>query len=204
MQFYVQPYDRKRRAKPETLELGRAAAQKAVSLDPSFSTARATLGSALVWAREYDAALTELRRALMLNPNDATTIGLYADALSRAGLHREAMVAFEEAAQLDPFPSPIALALKARAHILLRDFEPALVLARSSVEISPSFLPGLIVLAIAAIGLGREREARNASKRLLAAVPYFSAASHMALIGYRNSADAELLAGHLRRAGLPN
>ena len=159
--------------------MGRAAAQKAVALDPSFSTARATLGSALVWTREYDAALAELRGALELNPTDTTTLGLYADALTRAGMHREAMVAFELAAQLDPFPSPIALALKARAHILLGDFEPALALARASVEISERFMPGLIVLAIAAVGLGRESEARNAATRLLAAAPYFSATGHM-------------------------
>ena len=203
LQFYIQPFDLAQWRQPNTLDASHAAAHRAVALDPGFSTARATAGTVLLWKREHDHALTELRRALDLNPSDTTTLGLYADALCRAGLHRRALAAYDEARRLDPFPSPIASALEARTHNLLGEFEAAHALARASVEAAPNLLPGLIQLTIAAMGLGREAEARATAARLLVSAPFFTVYEHFALIGHRDPADTARQSAPLIAAGLP-
>jgi TolB-like protein len=202
LQFYIQPYD-EHQGTPAMLRQARAAAEKAASLDANFATAQATLGVALMWAREHEASLDAFRKAIKLNPNDAVAHSGYANALSYAGFNRESIQAWERAERLDPFHPALWLALKARAHVMLRQFEPALRLTRSCAERLPKRFGCFIHLAIAARELGLEEEARAAARRLIEIYPRFTIQRHMRIAPFRNEADAARFAEYLRRAGLP-
>jgi tetratricopeptide (TPR) repeat protein len=156
-----------------------------------------------MWAREHEASFEAFRKALSLNPNDATAYRAYADALSFSGRHRESIEAWERAERLDPFYPAIVLALRARAHTMLGEFEPALRLTRTCAERLPKLFVCFLQRAAAAASAGLEEEARTAARRLLEVYPKFSIQRHMRMLPFRNEADAARFAGYLRRAGLP-
>jgi TolB-like protein/class 3 adenylate cyclase len=188
---------------PDLLRQAHAAAERAVVLDPTYSSGHSVLGFALVSAGDLDAGLEALRKALILNPNDASIFSLYANALDRAGSHREAVEVWERHERFDPFRTPLNLALKARAHILLGEFEPALALTRSCAERAPQLQYCFIYLAIAANELGLEDEARAAAQRVLEVDPKFTVERLLSLLRLRPDPE-EKLAVFLRRAGFPN
>ena len=203
LQFYIQPYD-ERRGDPAVLAEARAAAAKAVQLDPHYSTARATLGALIARAGDFDAGLSELREALRLNPNDASAWQIYADTLARAGLHAESLAVYDELERLDPLGTPLSRALKSRAQFFTGDFAAALTSARECVAVAPRLQPCQLFLTIAASAAGEREEAVAAAKKLTALNPRFSIARHFAVISFRNPADVEVMAVHLRAAGLPD
>ena len=136
LQFYIQPYSEHQGA-PVMLQQARAAAEKAALLDANFATAQATLGFVLMWAREHEASLAAVRRAIELNPNDVVAHATHGDVLSGAGRYRELIAAWDRAIRDDPYFPALSLGLKAKSHVMLREFEPALRLIRSCAERAP-------------------------------------------------------------------
>jgi tetratricopeptide (TPR) repeat protein len=87
--------------------LGLEAARKAVALDDSSSDAHSALGSALCGARSWNDSESEFRRALELNPNNATAHYFYAlTVLIPQNRIDQAVQEFQTALSLDPL-SPI-------------------------------------------------------------------------------------------------
>ncbi len=86
----------------------RAAALKAVQLDPQLAEAHASL-SRIKFLYDWDwaGAEQELRRALELNPGSLYTHSYYADFLMSQGRHAEAIAEIQSAEQLDPLSSDI-------------------------------------------------------------------------------------------------
>ena len=203
MQFFIQPYD-ERRGDVEVVAEARAAAARAVQLDPNYSTARATFGAIVARGGDFDAGLAELREALRLNPNDASTIGIYADTLARAGLHAESLAAWHELERLDPIGTALVAALKSRAEFFTGDHLAALASARRCYAVAPKLQPCLLFLTIAASAAGEAEEAAATADRLIALNPDFSIKQHFTIIPFRNPADKEAMAAHLRAAGLPD
>jgi DNA-binding SARP family transcriptional activator/tetratricopeptide (TPR) repeat protein len=80
----------------------RAAALRALELDPSAGEAYAALGQSLAWQHEWGEAEKVYQRALALAPNDATVHQWYALLLSYVGRAHEAAVHTGHASQLDP------------------------------------------------------------------------------------------------------
>ncbi len=203
MQFFIQPYD-ERRGEMAVVAEARAAAARAVQLDPNYSTARATFGAIVARGGDFDVGLAELREALRLNPNDASTIGIYADTLARAGLHAESLAAWHELERLDPIGTALVPALKSRAEFFTGDHFAALASARKCYAVAPKLQPCLLFLTIAASAAGEAEEAAATANRLIALNPDFSIQKHFTIIPFRNPADIEAMAAHLRAAGLPD
>jgi hypothetical protein len=67
----------------------------------------------------------------------------------------------------------------------------------------PTFLANLRILAASLGAAGELSEARSVGQSLLAAQPDFRVAAYCANYAYREPARRELLAEHLRAAGLP-
>lgn len=202
IQFFIQPYD-SGQGDLAVVREARAAAEKAVALDPNLSTAHGTLGWTLAFLQNYDASLEALRRGLSINPHDADSVRNYATALAHAGHFRESLDAWDEAMRLDPFVPPIAYALRARNHVMLGEHEKALPLARTCAERAPQLLPCSINLAISANELGLVEESRAAADRIMELNPNFGIARQLRIIPYAKAEDAARFAEHLRRAGLP-
>ena len=202
-QLYIQPYS-EHHGTLAMRQQARAAAARAVSLDADSASAQATLGFSLVWGWENEAGLEAFRKAIGLNPNDSRAWVGYAQALSYAGLNREALDVWERTQHLNPFVSGPSFGIRAKPHIMLREFEPAFRLARSCAERTPTHYHCFMFLAVAAKESGREEEARAAVRRLLEIYPKFTIKRHMHVAPFKKDADAAQFAEYLRRLGLPD
>jgi TolB-like protein/Tfp pilus assembly protein PilF len=115
--------------------LARAEALRAIQIDESLSIAHAALGCVLClhdWA--YEAGEKELRRAIELNPSEATNRLWYAiyHAVFRENAEK-AVTEARAAARLDPW-SPITALMVSSVYLLLQDFEQAREQAQAIVE----------------------------------------------------------------------
>lgn len=201
-QFFIQPYDA-RRGDAATLHGAREAAARAVSLDPAFSSGLATLAGFVARENDYDGALALLRRAVGLNPNDATAWVTYGDIHARAGEHAASLHAWLTLERIDPVGTPLSRALKARAQIFTGDHAGGLATAKRCATLTPSFQPCLVYLTLAAAVNGEEDLGRDAAARLLAVNPAFTLDHHFRLIPFRKSEDVDFMKAKLRSMGLP-
>jgi len=87
----------------EALPMAKTAASEAVGIDPSLADAYAARGAvALFHDRNAQAAQTNLRQALKLNPNSAEAHSMFAVLCGSMGRFDEAVAAARRAVQLDP------------------------------------------------------------------------------------------------------
>ncbi|HEY4354457.1 MAG TPA: hypothetical protein VGN16_01825 [Acidobacteriaceae bacterium] len=93
-----------------------AAARRAIELDPSLPEAHRSLAfTAFYWNWDRKLAESEFRRAIELDPRNATTHHWFANVLMTSGRNQEALAEIDRARELDP--TSIAI-LADRAHIL--------------------------------------------------------------------------------------
>ena len=92
----------------EAFSRARAAAEKAVELDPTAAEAHTSLAFALFWgSADIGGAQREFQRALELDPTNARAHHWYATFLSEIGQNQQALDEIERARQLDPSSNPI-------------------------------------------------------------------------------------------------
>ena len=84
-----------------TLEQALAAAQRAIALNDSLSWGRLFLGYVYLWQKQYEQAITEMERAIALNPDDSGYVGL-ANTLGWMGRSEEALQMIEQALRRQP------------------------------------------------------------------------------------------------------
>jgi serine/threonine protein kinase/tetratricopeptide (TPR) repeat protein len=122
----------------EAMPKARAAAEKALALDPTLSAARATLG---LVAEGYDwnwpEAERSFRRALSDNPGQSSSHAWYGNYLSDIGRSEEAIQELERARQLDPLSVEVNYAL-GRALLSARQFDRAIQQFRETLRLDPT------------------------------------------------------------------
>jgi TolB-like protein/DNA-binding winged helix-turn-helix (wHTH) protein/Flp pilus assembly protein TadD len=129
----------------ETLPRAKAAALKAIEIDPQSAEAHASL--ALVLSHEWDwpGAEPEFKRALQLDPRYANAHHWYGDYLSIRGRHDEALVEAKKALDLDPLNLMIGTWVGLR-YYLARRYDSASEQGRNTVELDSSFAAAHLVL----------------------------------------------------------
>jgi TolB-like protein/DNA-binding winged helix-turn-helix (wHTH) protein/Flp pilus assembly protein TadD len=128
----------------ELMPKARAAALKALELDESLSEAHASLALIVEnYDWDWQTAEKEYRRAIELNPNNATAHHWYAEYLTWLGRFDEALRESERARQLDPLSLMIAVD---NGQILYysRQYDVALAKFRTVREVDRNFRPGLL------------------------------------------------------------
>lgn len=142
----------------EAMPRARAAAQRALELDPSQASAHSALG---LIHQSYDwnwkEAEAQYRRALELNPGDVEVHLRYAWMLRVLGRTGESLVEIRKAIELDP--------LSARAHTLLcthqvfvNQLDAAIESCRHAVELDETFLLAALALSDAYRAKGMYKE----------------------------------------------
>jgi tetratricopeptide (TPR) repeat protein len=193
-------FDFNRRQNPRERAL--EAAQRAVALDPTSQRAHHALAQAYFSRHELDGALAETERAIALNPNNATILGLAGLNLHFAGDDRG--IAFvRKSMALDPFHSTWFYLPIVSYHFHRGEHEEALAAIRKV------NLPGvswtLAYRAAIYAELGRQDEARSAVEELLRLDP--GATTEKAIEAAREvgAPDDRIRrwAAALRKAGLP-
>jgi tetratricopeptide (TPR) repeat protein len=86
-----------------------ALAQQAVALDDSLPFAHSLLTGVYELKQQYDQAIAEGERAIALDPNNADSYDVLAEALNFAGRPEETLRAVEQAMRLNPHYPPLVL-----------------------------------------------------------------------------------------------
>ena len=133
----------------EAMPKARAAALKALELDPSLDQAHAALGAVHLrydWNRR--ASLARAREALRLNPRSSEAHFLCGCAASTQGRIADALSHFQRAQELDPFSLKVRFQTQA-AYLLARDYEAAIEEGLKTVRMEPRYALGRSALGMA-------------------------------------------------------
>jgi TolB-like protein/DNA-binding winged helix-turn-helix (wHTH) protein/Flp pilus assembly protein TadD len=123
----------------ESLREARAAAQKALEIDPELGEARTVLAATKFYYEwDWAAAETEFRQALELSPSYAPGHQYYGEYLEQMGRHKEAIGEIERAQKCDPL-SPILPAMEGWAFFAAHDYDRAIASLRKAIDMDPNF-----------------------------------------------------------------
>jgi len=115
----------------DSFELGLAAAQKALEIEPQSSEALIITANYNVMHCNYSEAARQYQRAIELNPRDPTAQHWYGITLSEVGHTSEALEHVQAAHRIDPMISAV-LGIEARLHRNMGDYAQAEALAREA------------------------------------------------------------------------
>jgi adenylate cyclase len=182
------------------------AARLAVREDSSDADSLATLGFALLGARQFDEALDLMRQAVTLNPNYAQGFGAYGTGLAWCGEYEKCIEALDRAMRLSPRDPRLGMwfSLLALAAFIAGQHEAGVGYGRRSVQCSPGFLGSHRALAVNLSAIGQMDEAKREVAEVLRIKPELTVATMRAATPFRDNAARERYCAALARAGLPD
>jgi TolB-like protein/Flp pilus assembly protein TadD len=158
----------------------------------------------LMIGREYDAALSAIRRAADFNPNNVLVLSHAGFAYCLAGDLQEAVACFQRARRLSPVDPGAFFFLSGEAMALLLSgrYSDAAELARRSAATFDGWDTTYWYLAAAYGHLGQADEAKKAVAKILSLSPGITV-SRIGQLPIRDNARLAILVDGLRKAGLP-
>jgi adenylate cyclase len=135
-------------ADPQTLERAVALAHQALALDDSLPGAHSRLSWVYAQQQQYDQAIAEGDRAIALDPNNADSYAMQAEALNLAGRPEEALKMVEQARRLNPHYPPWYLFELGLAYRLSGRYAEAIATLQEVISRNPNFLTAHVNLAI--------------------------------------------------------
>jgi DNA-binding winged helix-turn-helix (wHTH) protein/TolB-like protein/tetratricopeptide (TPR) repeat protein len=148
----------------EMIAQARAAANKAIEIDPQLGEAHAALGLiAMNYDWDWAAAERQFQTAIRLSPQYATAHAWYGEYLAYRGRFDEGLAAITRARQLDP----LSLIINTDAGLILyyaRRHDEAIAQLRDILELDRAYLLARLYLALAYSATGRHDEAIAATR----------------------------------------
>jgi adenylate cyclase len=184
----------------QSLQKAQDLAQKALSLDESHAGAHALLGNIYIYRGQHELAISELRRAIESNPNDALSRRYLGMVMLWSGRLNDAIQPYEAALRYDPRPSPGTHMNLGLGYYLKGEYDMAINVVERGVAQYPDFVGNYIALAAAYARAGRSEEAARAAAKVLRLDPFFEVDSYGTV--FRNTADRDAIREGLRKAGL--
>jgi adenylate cyclase len=178
-------------------------AQKAVSLDESDPRSYALLSNMYVMLRKYEEAIRAGERSIALDPNGADCHGIFGRTLNFAGRTDEAIPHLNYAIRLNPITPSWYFSVLGECYVVKSQYEKALVEWKNALEVAPGSIGSHIGITVAYSLLGREKEARAATRKVLEIAPKFSISNMSKILPYKNEADLKRIVDAMRKAGLP-
>jgi serine/threonine-protein kinase len=149
----------------EAFPQAKAAAVRALELDPDLTEARIMLGTIEFWYEwRWADAEAELKRAIATEPNNPDAHRFYAVLLTVVGRPAESLGEMEKARELDPL-SLIVNALKSQAFFFAGRDAEAIDQANKTLEIEPNFWIAHLMLTRAFIRQNKLDEAIASARR---------------------------------------
>jgi TolB-like protein/DNA-binding winged helix-turn-helix (wHTH) protein/Tfp pilus assembly protein PilF len=143
----------------ETMPRAKAAALRAIELDPTLAEAHAALGSAQTfWDRDWAAAEGSFKRAIELEPSSSQAHHRYSQLLAALGRADEAVQHSRRALEVDPLSSNVGHTL-GRLFYFARDYPAAIHQYRRTLQFDPQSYWTHMFLAVAFEQTGAYREA---------------------------------------------
>ena len=190
----------------EDVEAVNRLATAALERDPFDTLALALCGHVRSFLfRDYEAAIVLFQRALAGSPNSAEAWLWSSPTYSYIGEGAEAARRAEQSLRLSPFDSHVFLnhTALALAHYTSGDFDGAVTAGRKATAENPRYTAALRIFAASLVGAARIEEARGVARALLEHEPTFRVEAFCRAHPYKDPARREVLASHLRSAGLP-
>jgi TolB-like protein/predicted Ser/Thr protein kinase len=133
----------------EAYPRGRDLAEKALDLEPDLGIAWACLaGVESEWNWDWDKAEEYFRKAIELEPNNASSHQWYAEFLSYQGRFDESLEQVALAQEIDPL-SMIIRVVKAWIYTVMGEFDPAIAECERVIDLDPSFTGVYFYLGLA-------------------------------------------------------
>ena len=133
-------------------------AERAIELDPNVSEGYTARAQVRIYDRDWPAAERDFRRAIELNPGDATARQWYSEYLACMGRLEEAFEEIARARELDPL-SLAVLTQTGNVLVYARQYEEAERRYREALELDPAFSVARFKLMELYQLLGRHDEA---------------------------------------------
>ena len=141
------------------MPLAKAAAAKALELDPNLAAAHVSMGGVLMFYDfDWVGAERELTQAIALSPNLAEAHDYYGQLLASRGRHDEAQEEGALARQLDPL-SVSVLMNSGWMYYLGRQYDKTIEMDLEALELDPNYWPAMRDLGLAYEKVGRYPEA---------------------------------------------
>jgi serine/threonine protein kinase/tetratricopeptide (TPR) repeat protein len=182
----------------EAMAKARAAATRALEIDPASSEAYVSLG-VIDWSFDYDWAKAEeeLRRAIELNPNNSAAHFWHGWMLVTAGHFQEGIAQAQLAQDLDPLSVFVETGL-GQMYYLSRNYAEAIKRLKAVVDADPTFYPGHHFLGVTYLYTQQYAEAVRELERAtqldehqVQSVAYLAFAQ--AMLGQRQTAMKQLV-----------
>jgi eukaryotic-like serine/threonine-protein kinase len=139
----------------------KAAAQRALTLDPSLSEAHVSMAAcALYYDWNWATAEREYRKAIELNPGNVGAHVGYAEFLSAMGRHGEAIREAQQAVTLDPLSTLSGLSLGSACYFGRR-YDEAIDVLKKNIEMDPAFPGSYAFMALSFLAKGDFANAVN-------------------------------------------
>jgi DNA-binding winged helix-turn-helix (wHTH) protein/TolB-like protein len=123
----------------EMMPRAKAAAEKAVALDPNLAEGWTALGFGDFWYEwDWPGAETNFKRALEIDPKSALTHTYYAHLLSNTGRHAEAANEIRRAREIDPI-NPLFSAMEGQILFFAGREADSSVVLQSVIDLDPNF-----------------------------------------------------------------
>jgi adenylate cyclase len=154
--------------------------------------------------RQHDQAVSQLEKALALDPNEPSIHSSMSWVLSMCGRPNEALEHAKMAMRLDPVNPAGYLSRMGLAHYCMGEWQEAVDLTEKAHRVNPDFRihTPIIVSAYAHLGRGEEAKAAAQASRPGATFAYGLPRSHMYYYPFKERAVAESFFESLRRLGL--
>jgi adenylate cyclase len=190
----------------ESFERAVELAEKAVALDDDQPGIHSLLGGIHLFQRQYEKAIAEGQRSVVLGPNDATSHVLLAHTMYNVGRFEDAITLAKKAMRLAPYYPAWYLSILAQSYRMAGRYEEALaaynqLLDRSrNGEVQPIWAH--LGLAGSYMELGREREAQVHAAEVMKIDPTFSLEGWRKNSLFKDPVHLEHFFDALNKAGL--
>ena len=177
-------------------------AQKALVRDDTLGYAHSLMGHIYLIQRQHKKAISELEKAVALDPNGADTYAFLAAALTVTGRPEEAIELIMKAKRFNPMPPNWYHTFLAHADRNTGRFEEAIQTLQNVLTVNPDDFNANLGLTASYIMAGRESEGKRQAQEVLRLNPGFSLEYYEKTLSYTNQADAKRDIAVLRKAGL--
>ena len=184
----------------KALERANDLSKKALNIEESSALAHSALGSIYLRRRQYDLAMSELERAIELNPNDTQSQRQLGSVMLYSGRKNEAIYWLESALRLNPHLSLGAFMLLGQGYYLSDRYQDAITILQKGLAKNPDYVGHHIMLAAAYAQVGNIEEARRSAASVLRLDPFFELQAYGTV--FRNSEDRVKIVKGLKKAGL--
>jgi adenylate cyclase len=194
---------------PQTLDKADDLATEAINLNDAQVAAHTLLSHVYLRRGEFERAILEQERAIILDPNDADNYRDLAEALIFTGRPEDALVYMEKAMSLNPhYPVTYPFTL-GFAYTLLgfndespAHYKNAIAAEKEAISLNPNFTGSYLILAFIYHETGQKQEARSHVTQALAINPQLSLTSIRDSVPIKDPAVLEAFLDTLRDSGL--